>query len=104
MDDKILLCEIGQRIRKARNDKKLSQEDLAFKAGLSTCSISDIELGKTNLGVLTLIKIIEALNVSADIILRHPYKILEYYKTFSSSSLFNSFTKKSQSFLLSWRI
>ncbi len=70
MDDKNLLCEIGQRIRKARNNKKLSQEDLAFKAGLSTCSISDIELGKTNLGVLTLIKIIEALDVSADIILR----------------------------------
>ena len=42
MDDKNSLCEIGQRIRKARNEKKLSQEDLAFKAGLSTCSISDI--------------------------------------------------------------
>ena len=70
MNDKSLLYEIGQRIRKARNDKKISQEELAFKSGLSTCSISDIELGKTNLGVLTLIKIIEALNVSADTILR----------------------------------
>lgn len=70
MKERDLLYEIGQRIRKERTKLKISQEDLAFKSGLSTCSISDIELGKTNLGVLTLIKILEVLNISSDSILR----------------------------------
>ena len=70
MDDKEFLTEIGQRLRKARASKKLSQEDVAFKTGLSTCAISNIELGKSNIWISTFIKIIEALNVSADTILR----------------------------------
>ncbi len=70
MDDKEFLTEIGQRLRKARTSKKLSQEDVAFKTGLSTCAISNIELGKSNIWISTFIKIIEVLNVSADTILR----------------------------------
>ena len=70
MDEKLKTKEIGQRIREIRQSKKMTQNDLAFEAHISPSNLSDIELGKTNLGVLTLIKIIEALDVSADIILR----------------------------------
>ena len=64
-----ILKEIGKRIHDARIAKKLSQEDLAYKANLATSSISDIECGKSKLYITTFIKIIEVLGVSADEIL-----------------------------------
>lgn len=72
MDDgnSLKLKEIGNRIRAARVEQHMSQDALAFEADLSLSTMSDIELGKSNLRVVTLIKIIEALKVSADTILR----------------------------------
>ena len=72
MDDgnSLKLKEIGNRIRAARVEQHMSQDALAFEADLSLSTVSDIELGKSNLRVVTLIKIIEALKVSADTILR----------------------------------
>ncbi len=64
------LKEIGQRIRSARLAAGLTQSDLAFSADIRTSHISDIELGKKQLSILTFCKIIEALRVSADEILR----------------------------------
>lgn len=65
-----LLIEIGQRIRSARQAAGLTQTDLAFAANIRTSHISDIELGKKQLSILTFRKIIEALRVSSDSILR----------------------------------
>lgn len=71
MDDiKIDLKQIGQRIRAARIAKKMSQEELAFRANTGMSNISDIELGKSNFQIKTFVGIIEALQVSADSILR----------------------------------
>ena len=72
MDDgnSLKLKEIGNRIRAARVEQHMSQDALAFEADLSLSTMSDIELGKSNLRVVTLIKIIEALKISADTILR----------------------------------
>ena len=64
------LKEIGQRIRSARLAAGLTQSDLAFSADIRTSHISDIELGKKQLSILTFCKIIESLRVSADEILR----------------------------------
>ena len=70
MDDKSELKEIGQRIRKIRLSKGMTQNDLAFNAHISPSNVSDIELGKSNIWLTTFVKIVEALQVSADVILR----------------------------------
>lgn len=63
------LKEIGKRIREIRLSKKMSQEEVAYKAKTSVCNISDIELGKTNYRIETFMGILEALQASADYIL-----------------------------------
>lgn len=64
------LIQIGQRIRAARIAKGMSQADLAFAADISLPHISNFELGKKQLSILTFSRIIEVLGVSADEILR----------------------------------
>lgn len=63
------LESIGRNIRHYRLKKKLRQEDLAEKAGLSTNYIGALERGEKIPSVETLIAIINALGVSADMIL-----------------------------------
>ena len=70
MDEANELKLIGQRIREARIACEMSQADLAFAAGLSVPHISDIELGKAKMNVLTFRKVAEALRISADTLLR----------------------------------
>ena len=64
------LKEIGLRIAQARKKKSMSQADLAEKAQVSISHISDIENGKKQIGIEIFIRITEALNVSADWLLR----------------------------------
>ena len=70
MNEQETLKLIGQRIRNERTAKKMSQADLSFDAGISVAALSDIENGKSQLKLITLIRIINALHVSADKILR----------------------------------
>lgn len=62
--------EIGLRIKEARIAAGMSQSDLAVKANLALPTVSDIEHGKNNMGLDTFVRLIEALQVSADTILR----------------------------------
>ena len=55
--------EIGQRIRKVRKTKRLSQEQLAERIGISTTHMSHIETGNTKLSLPVLAKIAEELSV-----------------------------------------
>ena len=61
---------VGSRIRDARINRRMSQADLAAKANISLPHISNIEKGKTSMKLETFIRIIEALQVSADSLLR----------------------------------
>ena len=71
MDEAIRMNqEIGERIRDARMAKKMSQQELATKANISLPHISDIEHGKQSMKLITFVRVIEALQVSADEILR----------------------------------
>lgn len=70
MENKFDYVAIGERIRAIRMSKGMSQADLGFAAHLATSNISDIELGKTKMWLATFVKIVEALQVSADSILR----------------------------------
>lgn len=70
MEENNVLKQIGQRIREIRLSKGMTQNDLAFAAHISTSNVSDIELGKSRIWLTTFIKIVEALQVSSDVILR----------------------------------
>lgn len=61
---------IGSRIREVRIERGMSQADLAATANISLPHISDIEHGKTRMMLASFVRIIEALQVSADSILR----------------------------------
>ena len=59
---------IGKRIAELRKERELSQVDLALKAGLDKGHIARIELGRYSVGVDTLQKIADALNVKIELI------------------------------------
>ena len=54
---------IGKRIRKIRESKDYSQENMAGELGLTTSAYSKIERGETDASTSRLIKIAEILNV-----------------------------------------
>ena len=62
--------KIGARIREVRRQRHMSQANLAEKAHVQLSHISDIENGKSTLLLPTFIRITEALQVSADVLLR----------------------------------
>ena len=63
------LKAVGQRIRKAREAKGLTQEALANRVGLSPTPISVIERGIKSARLETFVAISNALEVSADSLL-----------------------------------
>ncbi len=54
---------MGEAIRAQRKKLKLSQEKLAEKADLSTTFISDLERGRVNVAVDSLLRIATALGI-----------------------------------------
>jgi transcriptional regulator with XRE-family HTH domain len=64
-----LLKRLGTRLRAARTEKGLSQESLAFAAGLDRSYVSGIERGEFNVSILTLEKIAKALGTRLSAVL-----------------------------------
>lgn len=60
---------IGQRIRKIREEKSMTQKKLAEKVMVSPSSITRLESGQTMVSVFTIIKIAEVLNTSISFLL-----------------------------------
>ncbi len=60
---------VGKNIRKYRNSKKMRQEDLAEKAGLSVTYIGMVERAEKIPSIETFVAILNALEVSADMVL-----------------------------------
>ena len=54
---------LGNRVKKIRNQKDLTQEELAVKAGLSQTTVGLLEVGKRRVSLRTLQKIASALGV-----------------------------------------
>lgn len=80
--DMELYKKIGGRIREVRIQQKMSQADLAEKAHISLPHVSDIELGKKCMKLSTFTQIAEALQVSADRLLRLDIpEVNEIYKS-----------------------
>jgi len=59
--DRKFLKKLGENVRKYREQKEYSQEELAYQAGLDRTYISGIERGERNISVITLKKISDAL-------------------------------------------
>ena len=88
----IKLKEMGARVREARRNLKLSQVDLAEQAQLHPTYISQIENGKANLSIDVFIRLTEALQVSADWLLRSNVPSVNKLETNEIVSLLNDCT------------
>lgn len=66
--DKIL-SQIGKRVLERRKQMRITQEELAEKAGVAPQTISSAELGKKALRPENIIKICSALEISTDYLL-----------------------------------
>lgn len=64
------LKDLGSRIRQVRKERHLSQNELAEMLQISPSHMSDIENGKKNIGIDIFMRITEALQISADWLLR----------------------------------
>lgn len=56
--------KVGNRIKKLRNRLGISQEELGFRSGVHRTYIASLEVGKRNVSIATLEKIVVALEVS----------------------------------------
>lgn len=68
-DYKVFYLTVGEKIRAARKQSGLSQEGLAKAIGLKRPSMSNIEKGRQNLLLHTLVDIAEALGTDANALL-----------------------------------
>lgn len=64
---------IGQRIKKIRSEKHLTQEYIANCTGVNVSHISNIETNKVRVSLTLLINICNALDVTLDYLLENEY-------------------------------
>lgn len=70
MDKEPALIFLGKKLRELREGKGLSQEDLAFQAGLDRTYIGGVERGERNFTILSALKISGSLGVSLSQVLK----------------------------------
>jgi transcriptional regulator with XRE-family HTH domain len=68
MNESELLKSLGVRIRNLREERKISQQNLAAMCNFEKSNMARIESGRTNPTFLTLYKISSALNVSISLL------------------------------------
>ncbi|MNC27549.1 HTH-type transcriptional regulator SinR [compost metagenome] len=66
-----LVKKIGERIRRLRKEKNLSQEQLAERSGLHTNYVGQVERGEKNLTLETLEKVVGGLGISLEELFRY---------------------------------
>ena len=69
--------DLGERIRQLRNQREMSQEELAFKAGISAAHLGQIERALKSPTIETIGKISGALNVPLTMLFSDEYEPLE---------------------------
>lgn len=65
---------LGENVRTLRKERGLSQEELAFQAGMKRSYLSDLERGTRNPSVRALGRIADSLNVSPSKLLENAYE------------------------------
>ena len=66
-----VLKELGENIRSARKNKKLTIEILSELAGISESFLGTVERGESSISIETLVNLCQVLDVSADSLLMH---------------------------------
>lgn len=61
--DKVLCRHFGRRIAFLRKENDLTQEELAYKTGISTSYLSSVERGITDITISTVKRLAKALGV-----------------------------------------
>ena len=64
MTEQSIEIKVGKRIKALRNKLGISQEELGFRSGVHRTYIASLEVGKRNISIATLEKIVKALDVS----------------------------------------
>jgi len=64
------LQRFGENVRQARHDHGWTQEDLSARTGLAVVQVSRIELGKREIRLSTLIRLLDGLDVQPDTLLK----------------------------------
>lgn len=67
------LRTFGANVRAARRERNWTQEELAAQSGLAVVQVSRIERGKREIRLSTLLKLIDALEVSPEQLLHELY-------------------------------
>ena len=60
----MIKTKVGKRIKELRNRLGISQEELAFRSEIHRTYIASLEVGKRNVSIETLEKVVNALEVS----------------------------------------
>jgi transcriptional regulator with XRE-family HTH domain len=70
----MILSELGERIKTLRKERKLSQEELAKRAGISRNTLSKLENGYiANISIVTFEKVLNILGYRIDIKQNNPF-------------------------------
>ena len=94
------LKKIGQNIRRARNDMRITQAELAEKAGFSDNHVSRIETGVGTMSLDSLIAISNALNTTPDYLLLGEYTITPNRAALVISEKFKDLTQDEIAYIL----
>ncbi len=79
--------EIGFRIRKVRQNKGISQKEVAAKIGITYQQLQKYELGRNRITATTLLKIAEALEVDAGALLQPANDSASLFKKYALHNL-----------------
>ena len=60
----MIKVKVGKRIKELRNKLGISQEELAFRSEIHRTYIASLEVGKRNISIETLEKVVNALEVT----------------------------------------
>ena len=68
--DERVQAAFGRALRKFRYDARISQEELAARAGMNRTYVGDVERGERNVSILNQQKLARALDVRLSVIVR----------------------------------
>jgi len=71
-----LLAAFGRVVREARLDRRMTQEELAFSAGLNRNYVAAIEKGRRKPSLITIYSLARGLEISAAVLLTRTDQLL----------------------------
>jgi transcriptional regulator with XRE-family HTH domain len=76
MGTKGILAAFGQVVKEARQAQKLSQEELAFNAGLNRNYVADIEKGRRKPSIISIFSLAKGLGLTPQVLISRTDQLL----------------------------